>query len=328
MSPGNPKGVLIAMLLAPIVCCFIGVGVFLHVVVSMAQSDEQAKANLRARQQAIVADSQTLEKELEVLQRRIEELRKRLVDAQATGETVRQLERELNLLLAQKAELESRLAQLRQELAQTQGSVTKAERDAQKLTGEAKQARAKIEQTQRQVAAAQAKLGPSATDPRDPFAEDVGPATGSQQLQGQLDAQRSALAASERELERLNSELGQLMREREENDKTFELKPLKGTRRWNAPQAVYVECNGSGVTILPAGTTFATDAPADQEQPFLEQATRTGYVLFLIRPSGFASFTRYRDLLTAKRGSGRNRLDFGYEPVNEDWLLILPKAGS
>jgi hypothetical protein len=331
MSRTNPKAILVAIVLTPVVCCFVGVGVFLHVVVTMVKADEDEKADLRGQARTTADACRNLEQELASIEQRLFELRRKLLEEKDHADAVRQLEQELNRLLAQKAKVEDELTRLRLQLAWEQGALAKSKGDVQRAKDEAERTRQQVAQMETKVAEARTRVSETEKDSGNPLHSpdsNQEPRVNSAELQKQKTQRQTALDAAKPDSDQLHARLSGLTRTRQEKERTFELKTLKGTTRWKAPKPVYVECSASGVTIQPDGISFGTFADTDDQQKFLQLATRTGYTLFLVRPSGFASFHRFRDLVAAKANTSRTRIDYGYEPVNEDWNLIYPKDGG
>jgi hypothetical protein len=78
------------------------------------------------------------------------------------------------------------------------------------------------------------------------------------------------------------------------------------------------------VILQPAGTQLGDDPDDDDRRVFLSAASRTGYVVFMIRPDGFRSFNNYRRIVASVNQGSPGKLDCGFEPVNADWKLIYP----
>lgn len=132
------------------------------------------------------------------------------------------------------------------------------------------------------------------------------------------------LQEAQRERERLVAELDKVQREIEDKKKEYWVPELPGgTRHTRKP--VYVECTAGGAILQPAGTLLGGDPDDNDRRAFLSAASRTGYVVFLIRPDGFRSFNNYRRIVTSVNQESPGKLDCGFEPVNADWKLIYPE---
>jgi len=93
--------------------------------------------------------------------------------------------------------------------------------------------------------------------------------------------------------------------------------PAKGTQR----RPVYMICSSAGILIgeelLPIPESHEQfKALSRAIKHAVESAGEGGYVLALIRPDGYKSFERLRDVV--------DNLGFrlGYEPVSSDWELV------
>jgi hypothetical protein len=93
--------------------------------------------------------------------------------------------------------------------------------------------------------------------------------------------------------------------------------PQKGKER----TPVYAICSSAGIQVgeklLPPPTNH--EQMTDLSRAIghaVEKAGETGYVLALIRPDGYKSFNKVREVV--------NRLGFplGYEPISSDWELV------
>ena len=126
-------------------------------------------------------------------------------------------------------------------------------------------------------------------------------------IQAEIEALKKAIGTVQRELDDTESvSVGQLV--------------PSGSRRL----AVFVECSATGVWLMPERNQLGPSAPASARKSFLTRANTTGYVVFLIRPDGYAAFERYREVLTTYNATAARPLDFGYEPVDADWRLVYP----
>jgi len=131
------------------------------------------------------------------------------------------------------------------------------------------------------------------------------------------------LREAQQEQRRLVAELDKVQREIEDKEKIHVVTELgAGARHTRKP--VYVECVGSGVILQPAGTQLGGDPGDADRNAFVSAASRTGYVVFMIRPDGFRSFNNYRRIITLVNQESPGKLDCGFEPVNADWKLLYP----
>lgn len=123
------------------------------------------------------------------------------------------------------------------------------------------------------------------------------------------------------EIDALKQQLHGVQREIEEKDQVHaqQLVP-SGSRR----PSVFVECDAQGIWLMPDRTPLDAAAPSAARETFLSRVKTKGYVVFLIRPNGFTSFERYREILTSYNATAAQALDFGYEPVNAEWKLAYP----
>jgi predicted nuclease with TOPRIM domain len=269
---------MVGLSLAPILCCFIGVGAFLHVAVCLLKAQEHERIDLQRELENLAKAAASLQRKLANTEKRIEELQRKRAEERTQAEAAQRIEEELRRLQKQKAELAAKIGQLPGH-ASTDGGNTQ-------------------------------------------------PSASNRELRAELVQKEAAMNAANAENDRLVAQLSALRRLTEDSKKTYEVAQMEGLHDWEAPEPVYVECDGSGVTIQPEKTHFGSSPDAQERQAFLKAAKRTGYVLFLIRPSGFSSFDRYRTLVVSKRGDSGNSIDFGYEPVNGEWNLVYPQAGG
>jgi hypothetical protein len=124
------------------------------------------------------------------------------------------------------------------------------------------------------------------------------------------------LAAMEHKLAEARSALASLDQSNEELRRSLQEKRTvrTGEGRKGSQRSLLVECNATGIVVLPEGRRIAF---ADIEKdPFLPSSFHQAMILFLIRPTGFASFEVIRGVAEKYRALG-----VGYEPIDEDWLL-------
>jgi hypothetical protein len=133
--------------------------------------------------------------------------------------------------------------------------------------------------------------------------------------------------------------LKDLKASKQREQKTFSVVPYHG-RRGESRRPLYVECTSDGVifhperkamsivALIPGSSNSASEVRAEVERRIAQQrqklaglpnnVDRTPYLLLLLRPSGV---TTYHYFQRALRGLP---LDFGYEFIDEDWVLDFP----
>ena len=109
-----------------------------------------------------------------------------------------------------------------------------------------------------------------------------------------------------------------------DRQKVFLVTALTGGSQPRIRSAVFAECSGDGIRIQPQGTRFSKSVNVAEQRLFLSIVGTTSYVVFLIRPDGFESFFRYRNLVQSESRRTGRYIDVGYEPVDQDWVLIYP----
>lgn len=136
------------------------------------------------------------------------------------------------------------------------------------------------------------------------------------------------IAAAKREMEELLKKIQSLRQEKERPDSSnvYWVGRLPGAGKGSWKPALYVECLRGEAVIRPEGRHLSADAHPAAEEEFLKRARETGRVVFLIRPTGFEAFARYRSLLQERNSRGTARIEMGYEPVDADWDLRYPEG--
>jgi hypothetical protein len=81
------------------------------------------------------------------------------------------------------------------------------------------------------------------------------------------------------------------------------------------PPPQWIECTDLGVVLQPQELRFDLAALEGDPEAFQRAARRAEYVVFLVRPSGYAAFMHARRL-TEEAGVG-----FGFEPVDQNVVL-------
>jgi hypothetical protein len=84
---------------------------------------------------------------------------------------------------------------------------------------------------------------------------------------------------------------------------------------------LFAECARDGLRLMPANKVLSGHAANDAKKEFLKRARAAGLVVFLIRPSGFGVFGRYRKALLTWNRSASRKLDWGFEAIDSDWLI-------
>lgn len=159
-----------------------------------------------------------------------------------------------------------------------------------------------------------------------------------ERLAGQLETIRGAAEATERALEKARGAIAELRTRREEIERSLQeaKKEVEAARRQlprpgkvpvevvvpegSRRDALFVECDGRGVLVMPDEIRYPADPGPDVRRQFLDQARRKGYVVFFVRPEGFDSFREYREIVEENGGG----IDYGYEPVDDDWQILYP----
>lgn len=86
-----------------------------------------------------------------------------------------------------------------------------------------------------------------------------------------------------------------------------------GRRSDKNPQ--WVECRRSTVTLQPQGRPVSLDELKQKSAVFTAAVKAAGYIVFLVRPDGFETFTEARTL------AEQAEVEIGYEPVDAVWKL-------
>lgn len=323
MRRTSGKTMLAVLLVTPVVCCFVGTGAFLHLSVFLVTANVEETDAMRRHAEDLARRAAELEKELAGIEQRIAELRRKLGESQQDAETVRKLEEALRNLLARKGQVAAELASIRRALAAAEKALSQKERQVQQARSEAEKARQEIEASRQKLAQLQAAVAREVGGATPPSAENAAPPGSGQELRSRIARQKGQLEAERVAGERLDAQLGGL--KRKPLPREVKVLSFTGSQAWDAPRdLVYVECDGQGVIVQPEGTRLPVDPNGDQRTKYLDAVKRTGYALLLVRPSGVKSFATYLDLLK----NSPTRLDYGYEPVNEDWELVYPQKGG
>jgi len=89
-------------------------------------------------------------------------------------------------------------------------------------------------------------------------------------------------------------------------------------------QAKYIEANYEGVILYPSGKKVSLAGMEEPDSDFMKLLKRMDpdneYIIFAIRPDGYKSFQKARDLVE------KNKVEVGYEPINSLWNLKVEKG--
>ena len=291
MALSRQNALIVVMFLAPVVCCFVGIGAFVHVILAADQAKQQKRVELRKQKLKELAGLQQelddlkktfeglLEKIREV-ENKIRELTDKLLRANQDSETARKIEEEIR---GQK----KLLAKLLAELSGLDDQIAQKEKELEALRTQIKKA---------------------------------GPLNDQQKkLEKQMEELQKRVEQASKEHNRLLAKADDLRRQREEEGRKTPIIPRKplppGTSK-----PVFVECTATGATIQPEGIRLNAYPQAKDRSRFLAAARKSGFVVFLVRPNGVGSFRKYR-ALTQNNGA----IKFGFEPVDASWNLVYPK---
>jgi hypothetical protein len=137
------------------------------------------------------------------------------------------------------------------------------------------------------------------------------------------------LASKEDEVLERQTGSGKLPGIRLEKPDDVEFVPVKGSSL--VKRARFIEVRASELVIQPEGKTHAASevdqagSPLRQFLKRMDARREKEYLLFLIHPNGVPLFQRL-DAMLRKEFPGKDpqksRIDMGYEPFSEGWLLI------
>lgn len=147
------------------------------------------------------------------------------------------------------------------------------------------------------------------------------------------DAAKREVARLAADLAQLEQTLGDLKALRKREQQMFSVVPYRG-KRGDSRKPIYVECTATGLVFHPDRKALADLSPSgkeirDEVDRRLEQVrvaggdaqarlAETSYVLMLVRPTGVPVYYHTLAALSALK------VDFGYEFVEEDWVLDFP----
>ncbi len=229
---------------------------------------------------------------------------------------------------ARQAEWEKAKAALRQSLLGKHDQVFKETKSVQ---GEASAVAEKLNIVQAKHIELQRKIDDESAKIAALHAQIAGRQAGLQESAKKETASKAELLAAAKELAQLERAFQQLRALRERDQETYSVVPYRG-KRGDGRQPIYVECGGDGVVFHPEkkllrGIDLTAAAVRDQVErrhgPLAIQKTAKGkseepsgpYVLFLVRPDGIANYYKAQSALKGYQ------LDFGYELVDQHWVL-------
>jgi hypothetical protein len=139
-------------------------------------------------------------------------------------------------------------------------------------------------------------------------------------------AKRTELAALTAELEQLEQTLAAMKLLRQRDQQTYSIVPYRGKRGDNR-KPIYVECTAGGLILHPEHTTVdrpeAIRAEIERrigKQQAGDKKDANAYLLMLVRPDGIGA---YYEAVSALH---RLNVDFGYEFIENDWVLDFPSG--
>ena len=113
------------------------------------------------------------------------------------------------------------------------------------------------------------------------------------------------------------------------DDGTVNVLGLHGSRHLeNGEGATFAECKGGKLRMEPGSVELAGNPTSAESAAFLRAVRTTGYVLFLVRPDGFNTFDQYREVLQDANQNEQSKVEFGFEPVDQDWHLTFPSVAG
>jgi hypothetical protein len=248
---------------------------------------------------------------------------------QAAQETVRkQSEAEVKAAAAHREELERKRLELHALLA---GQEQDLRQKIKAVEAQAAAAAGKLEEDQANYAALLRRLqdeqGLLAKDRQDLASRQAA----LQEAAGMKDSAKREVARLASELANLEEALASLKALRGRERQTYSVVPYLGRRGANR-RPLYVECAAEGVIFHPDRQALGGDVSAqavrqEVERRLAGQRKTAGsetapYLLLLVRPGGIAT---YYLMKTALAGLA---LDYGYELIDQDWLLDLSEGGQ
>ena len=86
-------------------------------------------------------------------------------------------------------------------------------------------------------------------------------------------------------------------------------------------QVKYVETTSDGITIYPIGQKVSLSSMEQPDSGFMKLLKnidrKNEYIIFAIRPDGYKSFQKARDL------AEKSKVEVGYEPIDKLWNLLV-----
>src|SRR5262249_34311362 len=138
------------------------------------------------------------------------------------------------------------------------------------------------------------------------------------------------------DLDSLEQALQNLKTLRQRQEQTYSLVPYHGKFGENR-RPIYLECGANEVVFHPgrvaidglllSGVQIRTElCPRLEKQRATltakEAADTSPYLLILLRPSGIENYYRIQSAMEGLK------IDFGYELIDEDWVLNFPEEGA
>jgi hypothetical protein len=229
---------------------------------------------------------------------------------------------------ARRAEWERRRRVIHEQLAQEDREVLGKLQRFERQSGEAT---AKIEGEQRRRTELNERLESEQSRLRQSEKVLLARRTELSQAAQQTEASQAEMARLTTELEHLEQALRDLKALRQQQRQLYSLVPYQGKRGDNR-RPIYIECAANALILHPDRHTlsgdpllFATALRSEIEKRMdsasskTDARAKTPYLLMLIRPGGINTYYR---ALAALQGM---QVDFGYEFIDQDWMLDFPQ---
>jgi predicted nuclease with TOPRIM domain len=296
------------LMLAPALCCFIGVGVLVHLGLPIVHAEsrrQQDRAEEATELQERLASHQRQNRKAdEELAREKERLAALEVELAAEQQRVEQAKQEAGRAEDELAAWEDKLRTLRERLASLRQQLALEESSPEGHDGGSP-----IE--------LHPLLHPFLTDALDEDAAD---------LDRSREEKEAELRRAEAERARLEAKRRAIEQELADAQKTYAVTSLLGGNASRARDAVFAECTADALILQPEETRLGPALTEADQRAFLARLRDPRYVVFLIRPDGLGTFRRYRNLVLSENRTGSEQIDIGFEPVNADWALVYPEG--
>jgi hypothetical protein len=90
--------------------------------------------------------------------------------------------------------------------------------------------------------------------------------------------------------------------------------------------AVFIECDAAGASIIPDGTRLSSQATLSEQNLLRKSLRERGAAFFLVRPDGADSFQLYRRIVQGfSMDTSFGRLPVGYEPIPSTAKITLER---